>query len=58
MFVNVNRLGGGVRQMSTPVNKGEGGVKNTQNSVNVVYERPQIRMNLTFKAQGQQSIEK
>ena len=26
--------------MSTPVNKGEGGVKNTENSVNVVYEWP------------------
>ena len=26
--------------MSTPVNKGEGGVKNTQNPVNVVYEQP------------------
>ena len=32
--------GWGVRQMSTPVNKGEGGVKNTQNPVNVVYEQP------------------
>ena len=39
MFVNVNP-GEGVRQMSTPVNKGEGGVKNTQNPVNVVYEQP------------------
>ena len=26
--------------MSTPVNKGEGGVQNTQNPVNVVYEQP------------------
>ena len=32
--------GGGGRQMSTPVNKGEGGVKNAQNPVNVVYEQP------------------
>ena len=28
--------------MTTPVNKGEGGVKNTQNPVNVVYEQPPI----------------
>ena len=34
------RRGGGVRQMSTPVNKGEGGGKNTKNPVNVVYEQP------------------
>ena len=28
--------------MSTPVNKGEGGGQNAQNSVNVVYERPLV----------------
>ena len=40
--------GGRVRQMSTPVNKGEGGVKNTKNSVNVVYERPLVFNRMLF----------
>ena len=44
MYVNENpEGGGGVRQMSLPVNKGEGGGKNTKNPVNVVYEQPLIR---------------